>query len=93
MDRADPGAVEHVNGTTPLSIIADITRRLHELRHLMDKNPVGERYRDVTPIELTCGGVECFSGRRAYFDIDLGFTIKNGSSGSGSQRAIAPERR
>jgi ATP-binding cassette subfamily B protein len=31
--------------------------------------------------------------RRAYFDIDFGFTVKNASSGSGSRRAIAPELR
>jgi hypothetical protein len=34
-----------------------------------------------------------YEGGLAYFDIDFSFTVKNASSGSGSRRAIAPERR
>jgi hypothetical protein len=33
------------------------------------------------------------SGTRAYFETNFGFTVKNASSGSGSEIAIAPERR
>ena len=33
------------------------------------------------------------AGKRPYFDIDFGFTVKNASSGCGSRRAIAPEQR
>jgi len=43
--------------------------------------------------QLSFCGASIVSGRRAYFDIDFGFTVKNASSGSGSGRAIAPEQR
>ena len=69
-----------------------VTRRCHNVAILFAFLKVGERYGDVSATK-SLRGRRTVSGRRGYFDIDFGFTVKNASCGSGSRRAIAPERR